>query len=381
MVASPASTSTTLTTSPATSSTSASPIDLAVIGAGFDPDAVVGSLGPACSPEVCDAETVATWGVAEHSWNGKRGVLGLLAEADYGGQVAGLLRSVTRMSVDQWASSDTTGASSDPKFTEGVLEIWIASFYFGDHPHTGEPIVGDLLIGNPYVDEGGAGTVSVFCDYGDTGFGELVSSRLLAEGGSFESSFPRLGTQECVVEPIVPGRTYLLFLSTTALPPFGRDQGLAWLRSVHEYHAALLAAMQGQEYHLSSSGGVLGLYWRLSEISPSDSDYLTPSIDNTAFRPLLEPGVTLVVESSCSLCVEVARVLGDRMPNLPVHSVEFGSPLGDALGAVTAPTAFVANDEGERRGGAWVGQEIIDDLDGLLAQACRGLSQTDACKP
>jgi hypothetical protein len=343
-------------------------------------------LGPACSPGACDPETVAAWPKAEYKWHGTVGVLGYLESAQYGGcsppcdwySLAGVFLGFTSQVMRYTSQAVVPGAD-----IEDVTPVWFASFYFGDHPTTGEPIVGSFMIGA----EAAENALEV----------EFIPKECWDVSSSdpcYEAAFAVVGTVLGLVTgegygglPLEVGWAYHLQVlgdpsgnlqaairtgvqrSGLTVDEYARRvtavQDFAALVATLSYNDALVDQMSGDDIALPDPG--------------YGSFFLATSITNPPRWPHLDPGVWVVTAPDCPLCSQVLAAITAAAPNMPIHQVNLGSDLAEDLGAVSAPTAFAANDAGEQRGGAWVGQRILDDLAGLISQACRGLSGTDFC--
>jgi hypothetical protein len=308
-------------------------IDREVATAG-DP-AVGRGLGLACSPDDCAVGRVATASMADHRYQGEKGVLGFLWEA--------AVINEERF-VEWWGIPVTT----DTAVVAGVLENvetevdagghpgLVGTFYFGDHPTTGSAVVGRVYLG-PTDDEIDA-TLSWYCNevggrYATEDGLVLLDHDTQSAGCNYvdESGAWGGGTQFVSFEEgelvayLEIDHAYVLSVMTDVTTYFAgmnqetRDEcsaeaecrfPMANADAVDRYTEALLDQMRGEATDLPAGGLTVG------------SLHL--------YSPLGDPGVTVIVYPECSACDEFINALEQTSPRPPIHVLVIDQTITDA---------------------------------------------------
>ena len=348
-------------------------------------------LGTPCLPDSCEPNDVASWASAQYGWplrDGLPGALGWLATGtsvpwseEPGGRsatVGGVLRSVRIVEIP---------AASPP---ERAARTVVASFYFGESPITGEPVIGAFALGDelglmpeigldcrlpwrPWHDW----TVSPLMGWGFVDAPHLVSgSSPVIESTTYldiligtEGELRWSGTCPSL-PPLSPGTAYRFGLHYEATTTQGLDPARApYLSDRWEYNRALLMRIAGEEAGPLSGFGMIST-WYAAQPHPVS----------------LEPGVTITTEAGCALCDRVIEAIGAAEPDLPIHVIDAGSDLARSLFTATAferitrPPAVAVAHHGVWRGDLWVGESALDDLDWVIDAACLGLDDPSTCQ-
>ncbi len=157
-------TTTTTTAAPTTTTTPAPALDVADVAGEGPPCANITALDNTARPVYTNdcPVTAAAWPDADYRVKGRTGVLGWLVEDDPDGfcgipgayyqcynapmraVLGGVLLETGQTTVVAAVWKPATGG-----YEWTLQELWTATFYLGDHPESGEPIVGEFLLSSP----------------------------------------------------------------------------------------------------------------------------------------------------------------------------------------------------------------------------------------